>query len=34
MTTGAMIFVAVACGLFVGFLGLLAWADKRTRDLP
>lgn len=33
MTTGATIFIVIACGLFAGFLGLLAWADKRTRGL-
>ncbi len=33
MTTGATIFVTISIMIFLGFGGLLAWAEKQTRDL-
>ena len=33
MTTGATIFLTVAIAVFLGFMGLLAWCERQTRDL-
>lgn len=33
MTTGATIFVTASVCVFVGFMLLLAWAERQTRDL-
>lgn len=33
MTTGATIFVSASVLILIGFMGLLAWAERQTRDL-
>jgi hypothetical protein len=33
MTTAAVIVVSISTAIMVGFLGLLMWAEKQTRDL-
>lgn len=33
MTTAAVIVVSISTVIMVGFLGLLMWAEKQTRDL-
>lgn len=33
MTTAAVIVVSISTAIMVGFLGLLIWAEKQTRDL-
>jgi len=33
MTTGATIFVTIVIAIFIGFMVLLAWAERQTRDL-